>query len=198
MSRIFISYVHEDEEVARMLQWLIFDCTGISPFLSNDRWHVMAGEVWLNKITAALEEADVVVLMLSQRSVGRPWVNFEAGAAWLAKKPIIPCCYGNLSKDHLPHPYSAIQAVNLRKEPAYLLQSLCHHLKVRFRRARHGTPQGVRRSAYFDNLFKKLDEFQDYQTVTTQTTVEKVMALGKAEVKKQQRRATRLKRTRQR
>jgi len=46
--------------------------------------------------------------------VARPWVNFEAGAAWLAGKKIIPVCYGNLSSDALPHPYSAIEAVNLR------------------------------------------------------------------------------------
>ena len=196
MSRIFISYVHEDEDVARRLQWLIADCTGISPFLSNDRWHVMAGEVWLTKITAALEEAEVVVLMLSQRSVGRPWVNFEAGAAWLAKKPIIPCCYGNLSKDSLPHPYSAIQAVDLRKEPSYLLNSLCYHLKVRFKRVRHGTPQGIKRGEYFDSLFEGIDGFKDYQTVTMQTTLETVMEAGKAVLKRQQRKTARRKRTR--
>jgi len=62
--------------------------------------------------------------------VARPWVNFEAGAAWLADKPIIPVCYGNLSKDALPHPYSAIQALNLPSEAYYLLKSVNHQLNL--------------------------------------------------------------------
>jgi hypothetical protein len=68
--------------------------------------------------------------MLSQRSVARPWVNFEAGAAWLADKMLIPVCYGNLSKDALPHPYSGIQALNLPSEAYYLLKSVNRQLNL--------------------------------------------------------------------
>jgi hypothetical protein len=85
-------------------------------FLSSDKSQIYAGDLWLQKIKEALSAAELVILMLSQRSVARPWVNFEAGAAWLADKKVIPVCYGNLSKDALPHPYSAIQALNLQSE----------------------------------------------------------------------------------
>jgi hypothetical protein len=74
--------------------------------------------------------AEIVILMLSQRSVARPWVNFEAGAAWLADKKVIPVCYGNLSKNALPHPYSAIQALNLQSEAYYLVKSVNHQLNL--------------------------------------------------------------------
>ncbi len=62
--------------------------------------------------------------------MARPWVNFEAGAAWLADKKLIPVCYGNLSKDALRHPYSAIQALNLQSEAHYLVKSVNHQLNL--------------------------------------------------------------------
>jgi hypothetical protein len=66
--------------------------------------------------------------MLSKASVARPWINFEAGAAWLAKKPIIPACFGGLTKDTLPKPYSGIQALNLPDDLDYLVKSVARHL----------------------------------------------------------------------
>ena len=97
MKRIFISFVHEDESVASCVKRLIEKELGVDVFLSSDKSQIYAGDSWLEKITTALKEADVVLLMLSQRSLRRPWVNFEAGGAWLLSKTVIPCCYGNLS-----------------------------------------------------------------------------------------------------
>jgi hypothetical protein len=52
--------------------------------------------------------------MLSKASVSRPWINFEAGAAWLADKAVIPACFGGLTKGtRVPKPYSGIQALDL-------------------------------------------------------------------------------------
>src|SRR2546430_13475283 len=48
--------------------------------------------------------AKVVILLLSRRSVARPWVNFEAGAVWLNGKKIIPVCIGDMDKGDLPKP----------------------------------------------------------------------------------------------
>ena len=83
------------------------------------------------KIKEGLSAAELVILILSQRSVARPWVNFEAGAAWLVDKKLLPVCYGNLSKDELPHPYSAIQALNLPSDAYYLLKSATHQLNLK-------------------------------------------------------------------
>jgi hypothetical protein len=161
MPRIFISHVHEDELVAKGTQRVITHAVGVSAFLSSDRYQVFAGDVWLEKIMRSLSKAEVVVLMLSARSVSRAWVNFEAGAAWLAKKPIIPCCYGTMRKDRLPHPYSGIQALNLKEEPFYLLQSLCHHLHVNVKPARPGTKFGAVRRGLFEAMETALDKFED-------------------------------------
>jgi|HubBroStandDraft_4_1064222.scaffolds.fasta_scaffold413357_2 hypothetical protein len=132
MARLFVSFVHEDEKVASAVQDLLQTELNLREevFLSSDKSQIYAGDLWLQKIKEALLAAEIVILMLSQRSVARPWVNFEAGAAWLADKKVIPVCYGNLSKNALPHPYSAIQALNLQSEAYYLVKSVNHQLNL--------------------------------------------------------------------
>ena len=132
MARLFVSFVHEDEKVASAVQGLLQTELDLREevFLSSDKSQIYAGDLWLEKIKEALLAAEIVILMLSRRSVARPWVNFEAGAAWLADKKVIPVCYGNLSKDALPHPYSAIQALNLQSEAYYLVKSVNHQLNL--------------------------------------------------------------------
>lgn len=129
MTNVFISFIHEEASIATAVQKLIEMKLGQKAFLSSDQWQIYAGEVWLDRIRAELTSAKVVVLLLSLTSVKRPWVNFEAGAAWLmADKAIIPVCYGGLTKDTLPKPYSGIQALNLRQEGYYLVKSVAHYL----------------------------------------------------------------------
>lgn len=98
MARVFISFIHEEKDVATAVQKLIEKkLQGEKVFLSSDQWQVYAGEIWLDRIKDELNSAKVVVLLLSKMSVERPWVNFEAGAAWLSGKVIIPACYGGLA-----------------------------------------------------------------------------------------------------
>ena len=108
MPQVFISFVHEDSRVAAAVQSLLQQELQLhgDVFLSSDQSQVFAGDMWLDKLREALDSARVVVLLLSARSLSRSWVNFEAGAAWLAGKRVVPCCYGRTSKDGLPHPYS--------------------------------------------------------------------------------------------
>jgi hypothetical protein len=60
-------------------------------------------------------------------------VNFEAGAAWLTEKAIIPACFGDLQKGALPKPYSYFNLRALSLEdfdgPYYLVTSIYHDLK---------------------------------------------------------------------
>jgi TIR domain len=170
MARIFVSFVHEDEKIASAVQDLLQRELNLHEevFLSSDKSQIYAGDLWLQKIKEALSAAEIVILMLSQRSVARPWVNFEAGAAWLADKTLIPVCYGSLSKDALPHPYSGIQALNLPSEAYYLMKSVNHQLNpdkpmssdavYRGTLFEHGA--GIKDDAY-DRLAKALAEFKD-------------------------------------
>src|SRR2546427_10069321 len=91
MAAIFISFIHEEQQVALAIQEMLRSRLSAdrAVFLSADDWQIHAGEVWLDRIKQELAEATVVLLLLSPASVGRPWVNFEAGAAWLAGKFVI-------------------------------------------------------------------------------------------------------------
>jgi hypothetical protein len=130
MSDVFISFIHEEGTVASAVQrFLKKKLDDREIFLSSDQWQIYAGEIWLDRIRAELDSAKVVILLVSRRSAERPWVNFEAGAAWLAKKAVLPVCFGGMLKGTLPKPYSGIQALDLRTEPYYLLTSVAHHLQ---------------------------------------------------------------------
>lgn len=132
MADIFISFIHEDEKVAEGVKSFLREKLAGSGkvFLASDKWAIYAGEDWLQRIKQELDSAKVVVLLLRKESVGRPWVNFEAGAAWLTNKAIIPACFGDLQKDAMPKPYSNMQALSLEDEdgPYYLVTSIYHHL----------------------------------------------------------------------
>ena len=132
MAKIFISFIHEEENLAKLVQEFIQVELGweANAFLSSDPWQVYGGEIWLDRIKEELKTAEVIILMLSPASIGRPWVNFEAGAAWLTGKVLIPVCYGGLEKGNLPHPYSGIQSLSLKGERNYLIASIRHHLKI--------------------------------------------------------------------
>ena len=88
MARIFESFVHEDETVASAVQNLLQTELELEDgvFLSSDKSRIYGGDLWLQKIKEGLSAAELVILMLSKRSVVRPWINFEAGAAWLTDK----------------------------------------------------------------------------------------------------------------
>jgi hypothetical protein len=134
MAQVFISFIHEEEGYAEAVKTFLADLLGpnATPFLSSDKLQVFAGEKWLDRITEELRKAEVFLLMLSPTSVTRPWVNFEAGAAWTGGRVIIPICYRGLRRDGLPKPYSSLQAVDLNGygEDEYLATSVAHHLKV--------------------------------------------------------------------
>jgi len=131
MAHVFISFIHEEAEVATALKHLVqINVQGKDVFLSADQWQVFAGEIWLDRIRAELSEARVVILLMSPRSAVRPWVNFEAGAAWLAGKAVIPACFNGLTKSTLPKPYSGMQALDLPEESYYLVASVAYHLNV--------------------------------------------------------------------
>src|SRR6516162_2001430 len=131
MAVIFISFIHEESGTAEaVMRFLRKYIKKADIFLASDQWTVYAGEDWLERIKEELSSAKVIILLLSPASVKRPWVNFEAGAAWLSDKVIIPVCFNGLHKDAMPKPYSNFQGSSLEDEdgPYYLLKSIFHHI----------------------------------------------------------------------
>jgi TIR domain len=111
--QVFISHISAETEIAKRLkQRLDNDFLGmLEIFVSSDRETIRAGEKWLDQVNRALKAADAEVVLCSKESVGRPWVNFEAGAAWLRGIPVIPVCHSGLSLVDLPVPLNMLQGI---------------------------------------------------------------------------------------
>jgi hypothetical protein len=126
--KIFISHIHEEQDVAAAVQKYIENMLDnkVEVFRSSDRWKIRAGEPWLDRIRKELQESSIFILMLSAESVKRPWVNFEAGAAWISPdKLAIPVCFSGLTKGTLPLPYSILSAINLKEDYVHLISAIC-------------------------------------------------------------------------
>ncbi len=62
-----------------------------------------------------LKTAKIVILMLSKKSVQRPWVNFEAGAAWTRDIVTIPICFKDLRKANFPNHIQAFRLLTFHR-----------------------------------------------------------------------------------
>ncbi|GAC1457123.1 MAG: hypothetical protein PVSMB1_06850 [Gemmatimonadaceae bacterium] len=142
MAKVFISFDHGDRAVAETMKSLIEHELKLDKdvFMVTDPNQLRAGDDWLTVVKDGLSSAEVVLLMLSRRSIKKPWVNFEAGAGWLAGKRVIPVCFGNQTKGNLPAPYSHWQGVNIPDDQHFLLKTVAEHL-------------GLRAPSVFDKMF---------------------------------------------
>ena len=86
-------------------------------FVSSDRKTIEAGSEWLQEVKRGLRSAAIVLIMCSERSITRPWVNFEAGSGWITGKPLVPVCHSGMSPSDLPVPLLMLNGIEAT-EPA--------------------------------------------------------------------------------
>jgi len=115
--RVFVSHVSEEAEVAELLKAaLTRDFLGlVNVFVSSDTESIAAGDQWLASVERALEECTLMIILCSPSSVDRPWINFEAGMAWMRHIPLVPVCHAGLTPRDLRMPLSLRQGVELEK-----------------------------------------------------------------------------------
>ena len=89
---VFISHITEESPIAIVLQRYIQESfeNKLNVFVSSDRKSITGGEEWWQHIRSSLKQARIVLLLLSDESVGRPWINYEAGVGDGAIARIIP------------------------------------------------------------------------------------------------------------
>lgn len=126
MIRVFISHVASESEIAIWIKKKIGELLkgAIQFFVSSDGEHLVGGDKWLDKILTELKNSHTVLVLCSEESVRRPWVNFEAGGAWMADKRAIPLCHGNMEPGKLPQPLATLQAYSLH-DPKHVRQLVC-------------------------------------------------------------------------
>ncbi len=108
---VFISHTSEEADVAQSFQSLIGDkFLGLfDVFVSSDGKSIRVGQQWLDSVSQALQACVLEVIIASPTSVTRPWINFEAGAAWVRGIPIIPLCHSGMTPSKLPVPLNLLQ-----------------------------------------------------------------------------------------
>jgi hypothetical protein len=111
--KVFISHISSETEVAQVLKkHLTRDFPNLDVFVSSDGKSIQAGKNWLDELTIALKNAQVEIVLCSRESLGRPWVNFEAGAGWIQPEVrVIPVCHSGMTPSELPLPLNLLQTV---------------------------------------------------------------------------------------
>ena len=114
-TQIFISHITEDAAVATRLKLQLMEdfLDQFTVFQSSDTESIAAGENWFSSISKAIRGSSLFIILCSPIAITRPWVNFEAGAAWMRDLPLIPACFEGLRPRDLPMPLSAYQGLEL-------------------------------------------------------------------------------------
>ena len=111
--RIFLSHVTVESKLADALQkHLIRDFIGlVEVFVSSDTLSIPVGSKWLDEVTAALNRADMHLILCSDEAVARPWISFEAGAAHIRQISLVPLCHSGFTPAQLPVPLSEYEGI---------------------------------------------------------------------------------------
>lgn len=120
---MFVSYIHEEEYLADALQRQLSELLlgGIEFFVSGLPTSIDLGQRWLEQIDDALRKASAALIICSNHSIYHPWINFEAGAAWLSQAlghcpNVIPVCHSGLRPSQLNEPLRSLQALDITNE----------------------------------------------------------------------------------
>ncbi len=110
---IFVSHISEEGELASAIKsQVVEDFLGmLEVFVSSDLQSIGAGQNWLASLEDGMRRSSMLVVLCSHASLRRPWVNFEVGAAWMGRIPIVPICHSGLDPSALPIPLSLLQGV---------------------------------------------------------------------------------------
>jgi hypothetical protein len=116
--KILISHAIEDERPASLLKDLIERCSlkRIEVWFSSDQsasGGIALGVSWFSNLLQRLSETDMIVALITPRSIASPWLYFECGhLANKGKSSIVPLTLG-LPVSEIPMPLSAYQGHDL-------------------------------------------------------------------------------------
>jgi len=132
---IFISHISDEQsEASKAKDYLEQVFAGqVDVFLASSWASIAPGEDWFERITEALQKADLMIVFCSSDSITRPWIQFETGAGWFAKKKarIIPICHKGMTPRALPEPIRWLQAVDINADSeGERLNKLAEAIKV--------------------------------------------------------------------
>lgn len=131
---VSLSHISEEAKIAAVLAQWIESSLDRDVHLSGEAGNIQLGGQRLAEVDRVLGEVKVVVLLCSDRSIGRPWISFESGCAWLKKVPVVAACHSGCSKADLLPPLGSFPAFDL--SDAASCQALLETLATRLERKR--------------------------------------------------------------
>jgi hypothetical protein len=135
---IYIVHAATDAAIAAVLKSEMERLIGDRVFVASKPGVIPTGADWLREIQTNLRDATVFVVLLTPRSIVRPWVWYESGVAWLSGRRTLPVVAGGLDAGNIPYPLGASQALQL-ENPSHVEQLF---LDVG---ANHDDPNGLAR-----------------------------------------------------
>lgn len=90
--------------------------SSVDVFVSSDDQSITLGNKWLETVSNNLEKCILIIVLCSQESIKKPWINFECGAGWSRKISIIPICHSNITVANLPIPLNLLQGFDIQKQ----------------------------------------------------------------------------------
>jgi hypothetical protein len=108
---VFISHITEEKGIADKLKSFLIEAFGedFKVFVSSDYRSIGGGKVWYSEIIESLTAAPVVLVLLSEASVERRWINFEAGVGIGAGSLVIPLVGTGFPKSKVGLPLAQLQ-----------------------------------------------------------------------------------------
>jgi len=122
---VFISYAAGDSAIANELRDDL-EGRGLKCFMAEK--DIAAAEEWQDRVRAALRGSVRVLVLLTPRSINRPWVLMETGAAWALGKPLIPALV-QISPNDLLDPIRRRQArvIETTAQRKALVEEIARH-----------------------------------------------------------------------
>ncbi len=104
--RVFISHCYDDARLAGALVQCLMSALDVTESdircTSINGHHLAAGDVLNTRIQADLRSARVVVAIVTSRTEGSSWVNYEIGLADGSKTPVIPVYFEGVTPSEAP------------------------------------------------------------------------------------------------
>ena len=115
---VFISHITEEQATALRLKEFLKESLGwgLNIFVSSDYESIGGGDIWFTKIVDALKTSPVEIVLLSPASIGRPWINFEAGIGIGVGSVVVPVVVHGLERGDVGHPLSSLQIRSLEDD----------------------------------------------------------------------------------
>jgi hypothetical protein len=129
-ARSFIGVATEEAPVAVALQsWVKEVYQELCPCFVAVK-ELRLGDRWLEEVEGALESIRLFFVVFSEASFRKHWLHFEAGTAWIRKRPIVVLTHSGLAPSRLPSPYSSFQGCRLDQadDIRRLLGDIASHL----------------------------------------------------------------------